>query len=122
MSKTARMDRIKFLHRKVIWFHMKTYARYQQWVLIAKFRIQIVGIPLHHIRPKLFRPLDFPEKEKEVTISYLKKIWRNGHENEIWDETLQKQEESWEWILPIRAMVARYTAVAMLAKKTTAYP
>ena len=69
-------------------------------------------LPLHHIRPKLLRPLDFPEKDK-LSVNITKYV------------NLEKRKCSKRFpkspnVLPIQAIVARYIAVAMLDKKTTA--
>jgi hypothetical protein len=74
---------------------------------------------LHHIRPKLFRPLDFPA-EKENTSEHFKKgaklMKRTCHSKTSRKAHKKKKRVS---VLPTRAMVARYIAVVMLAMKTT---
>lgn len=61
---------------------------------------------MHHIRPKLLRPLDFPELMEVLERS----------RKDINVKRLHEKEKT----LPIRAMVARYIAVVMLDRKTTA--
>lgn len=71
---------------------------------------------MHHIRPKLLRPLVFPEKN---TLSQINKKVKVYKETRIKFPLYMKESER-IGILPMRAMVARYIAVVMFAMKTTA--
>lgn len=59
---------------------------------------------MHHIRPKLLSPDDFPGKELAKSM------------NEVSNRTKWIEVEG---VIPMRAMVVRYTAVAMLQTMTT---
>ena len=74
----------------------------------------IIILPLHHIRPKLLRPLDFPDKIETIS-SYQQKICDTSTIRMKNVKRTMKIK-----VLPTRATEARYIAVQMFDMKTTA--
>jgi len=67
MSKTG-PHMIPIINRKVFQFSNKKFGYTRKG-----YHTQYISLPLHHIRPKLLRPLVFPDKTTRYLISYKQK-------------------------------------------------
>lgn len=77
--------------------------------------VQSISLPLHHIRPKLLRPLVFPGKRHNAKKN-------KKHQSNYTDKGIELpvSERDRIGIQPTRAIIARYIAVVMFDRKTMA--